>query len=81
VGTGQAEVTVLDAYTGNSSQNFIDPQQTFESRSVLNQTYGWYDWIITVNGDPTFEYRLAGHVETRKDSVSDPALGGLTLKG
>jgi hypothetical protein len=32
--------------------------------------------------DPTFNYRLAGHVETGKDSFSDPALGGLvTLKG
>jgi hypothetical protein len=28
-----------------------------------------------------FEHRLAGHVETDRDSISDPALGGLlTLK-
>jgi phospholipase C len=33
--------------------------------------------MVTVAGDPTFEYRLAGHVETGKDSFSDPALGGL----
>ena len=30
----------------------------------------------------TFNYRLAGHAETGRDSFSDPALGGLvTLKG
>jgi phospholipase C len=47
----------------------------------LNQFHGWYDLIVTVTGDPTFKYRLAGHVETGKDSFSDPALGGLvTLK-
>ncbi len=79
VGTNRAEVSVLDAYTGDSSQKFVQPRQTFEDKSVLNRTSGWYDWIIRVNGDPTFEYRLAGHVETGKDSISDPALGGLTL--
>ena len=48
----------------------------------LDQFYGWYDLIVTVAGDPTFKYRLAGHVETGEDSFSDPALGGLvTLKG
>jgi phospholipase C len=42
----------------------------------LHQLYGWYDLIITVTGDPTFNYRLAGHVETGDDSISDPAIGG-----
>jgi phospholipase C len=32
---------------------------------------------VTVDVDPTFGYRLAGHVETGRDSFSDPALGGL----
>ena len=55
---------------------------TFEGELSLDQFYGWYDLIVTVAGDPTFQYRLAGHVETGKDSFSDPALGGLvTLKG
>jgi phospholipase C len=50
--------------------------------SSLTQFFGWYDLIVTVAADPTFKYRLAGHVETGKDSFSDPALGGLlTLKG
>ena len=33
--------------------------------------------IVRVNEDPTFEWRLAGHVETGEDSFSDPAMGGL----
>jgi phospholipase C len=80
VGANRAEVSVQDAYTGDSSQQFLQPGQTFEVKSVLNQTFGWYDWIITVAGDP-LNYRLAGHVEIGKDSISDPALGGLMLKG
>jgi phospholipase C len=77
-----AEVSVLDAYTGESSTGFLRPHETFEGRLSLQQFYGWYDLIVTVAGDATFKYRLAGHVETGKDSFSDPALGGLvTLKG
>jgi phospholipase C len=44
--------------------------------------YGWYDLIVTVAGDPTFKYRLAGQLENGQGSFSDPALEGLvTLKG
>jgi phospholipase C len=62
-----AGVSVLDAYTGELS---------------LHQFHGWYDLIVTVAADTTLTYRLAGHVETGRESFSDPALGGLvTLKG
>jgi phospholipase C len=81
VGSKQAEVSLMDAYTGNAVQRFILPQGTYTGSLSLSQFYGWYDLIITVFGDQTFNYRLAGHVETGADSISDPALGGLvTLK-
>jgi phospholipase C len=82
VGGNQAEVSVLDAYTGKVSTQLLQPQGTLEDELVLLQFYGWYDFIVTVAGDSTFQYRLAGHVETGKGSFSDPALGGsVTLKG
>jgi phospholipase C len=82
VASKQAEVSLMDAYTGNVVQRFILPQGTFTGSLSLFQFYGWYDLIITVAGDSRFNYRLAGHVETVADSISDPALGGLvTLKG
>jgi len=77
-----AEVTVLDAYTGESSLRLLAPNASLEDKVSLDQFHGWYDLVVTVAGDPTFGYRLAGHVETGEDSFSDPALGGLvTLKG
>jgi phospholipase C len=77
-----AEVRVLDAYSGEVSTWLLRPDGTFEGEVSLNQFHGWYDLIVTVAGDPTFKYRLAGHVENGLDSFSDPALGGLvTLKG
>jgi phospholipase C len=82
VAAKQAEVSVLDAYTGKLSTRLLPRHETFEGELSLDQFHGWYDLIVTVAGDPTFKYRLAGHVETGKDSFSDPALGGLvTLKG
>ena len=32
---------------------------------------------IAVEGDGTFEYRFAGHLEDGGDSISDPLMGGL----
>ncbi len=82
VAANQAEVSVLDAYTGRTSTQLLQPRERFEDEWSLDQFHGWYDLIVTVVGDPTFKYRLAGHVETGRDSFSDPALGGLvTLKG
>ena len=82
VASTKAELTVVDAYTGNSKAELLDPQETFTDELPLGRFYGWYDLIVTVNSDPTFKYRLAGHVETGRDSFSDPALGGLvTLQG
>jgi len=82
LGASQAEVDVLDAYTGNLTRRILHPHQSLEGESELERFHGWYDLIITVAGDSSLKYRLAGHVETGRDSFSDPALGGLvTLKG
>jgi phospholipase C len=77
-----AAVTVHDAYRDRDGfERRLEPSERFEGEMSLEDFHGWYDLIITVDGDPTFRYRLAGHVETGEDSFSDPALGGLvTLK-
>ncbi len=80
VGTSKATVVVTDAYTGDNDLRLLWPGQIFEKGNQLDRFYGWYDLVIRVIDDPSFECRLAGHVETGEDSFSDPALGGLTLK-
>jgi phospholipase C len=81
VSHSKTTVIVLDAYTGDKDLRLLLPGQTFENEQRLERFFGWYDLIVKVNEDPTFEWRLAGHVETGRDSFSDPALGGLvTLK-
>ena len=77
IGKSKATVILLDAYTGDQDLRFLRPGETLEDDNRLDRFYGWYDLVVKVNEDPTFERRLAGHVETGDDSFSDPALGGL----
>jgi phospholipase C len=82
VGANDADVSILDAYTGTVSTRHLQHLGTFADGLSLDHFHGWYDLIVTIAQDPTFKIRLAGHVETGADSFSDPALGGLvTLKG
>jgi phospholipase C len=81
VGTDGADVTVLNAYTGNTRTKHLQPEHQFNNELESEQFGNWYDLIVTVAGDASFNYRLAGHVETGEDSISDPVMGGLvTLK-
>lgn len=71
------EVRVLDRYTGKRTEMEIEPGQSVARRWPLEHASGWYDLLITVERDAGFMYQLAGHVETGRDSISDPAMGGL----
>jgi phospholipase C len=76
LGTARCQFTITNAYDpsmnltrtvvgGNNEDIYLD----------LRAAYGWYDLTVTVNTDATFVRRLAGHVETGRSSMSDPALG------
>jgi phospholipase C len=47
----------------------------------LQQTHGWYDLTATVDTDAGFKWQLAGHVESGRASISDPAMGRATANG
>jgi len=70
-------VTVLDAYTSRRKRLSLDPGESGSRSWSLAPIWGWYDLVITVDDDPQFERRLAGHLENGEDSISDPAMGGL----
>jgi phospholipase C len=82
VAVSGAHVSIMDAYSGHSITLHLRPGEATDHEVQLGRFNGWYDLVVTVDEDPAFEYRLAGHVETGRDSTSDPAMGGLvTLKG
>jgi phospholipase C len=66
---------VTDAYSGRDFAQLLAPGESVGKYWSLQQTSGWYDLTLTVEGDGAFSRHLAGHVETGRDSVSDPAIG------
>jgi phospholipase C len=45
----------------------------------LEKSHNWYDFSIRLEGNKSFEKRFAGHVETGKESQSDPLMARLTV--
>ena len=63
------------AYKNNPVSKKIGPAA--EETIVLNlgKSFGWYDFSVGIKENPSFTKRYAGHVETGKESVSDPFMG------
>ncbi|WP_097132588.1 phosphocholine-specific phospholipase C [Pedobacter xixiisoli] len=43
----------------------------------LKKYHHWYNFLLTVNGFETYRKHYAGHVETDKESITDPYMGGV----
>jgi phospholipase C len=70
-----ANVTILDQYTGKKVKFGINAGRSESRYFSLDRFSGWYDFLIIVASDASIEYHFAGHLETGKDSISDPLLG------
>jgi phospholipase C len=70
-------VRVFDRYTRKTVKQVLANGARTSSRWSLERFGGWYELVVTVDEDNLFEYRLAGHIEDGKDSISDPLMGGL----
>jgi len=69
-------LNILNAYSRSRTRQTVDAGKSVALKWLLAQTFGWYDFVITVDTDPLFEDRFAGHVETGQNSFSDPLMGG-----
>ena len=74
-GTGTVELTLTDAYGNTRPQTFRLRPGASPSTSWTGHSHGWYDLSIVSAQDGGFLRRLAGHVETGRPSISDPAIG------
>ncbi len=74
-GSSSARLQIVDAYSGKTTTHHLPPHGGFTSFNDLRKSFGWYDFTLRVESDRTFHRQLAGHVETGRDSVTDPAIG------
>jgi phospholipase C len=76
-GSASSKMQVIDSYNGNVQRTYsVAPGANVEDRWLLTTSAGWYDISVTAMESPDYLQRFAGHVETGRPSLSDPALLG-----
>jgi phospholipase C len=69
------QISAVNNYTGQHISQPLAPGGTMRTDWLLTASSGWYDVVISVDADPHFAWRLSGHLENGKDSVTDPGIG------
>jgi phospholipase C len=69
-----ATIEVKNVYTGATTTHVVARGAQFSTVVSVAGHEGWYDFIVTVESDPTFQQQLAGHLETGSASRTDPAI-------
>lgn len=62
-----------------AKQFALAPGQSVAVSWSLAATSGWYDLAVRIAGDDLYLRRLAGRLETGRDSISDPAMRATAL--
>jgi phospholipase C len=68
-------IRIANAYLKETTEHDLMPGESLEKYWPLESHFGWYDFTVRVDSNLAFEQRIAGHVETGKDSMSDPLIG------
>jgi len=74
---GLKVVLVDHAYKNPVQAQNLTASKSIELVMNTQDSYGWYDFSLRVEGAEAFERRFAGRVEFGKPSKSDPSMGGL----
>jgi phospholipase C len=74
-GSSAEKVSIFDAYSGKTHTRMLDPHDSATYVNHLHKSFGWYDITVRIDSDASFKRQLAGHVESGRPSVSDPAIG------
>ncbi len=64
-----------ESYHNGSSRVKLKKDGSKTLTADLKKSYNWYDFKLTTKDHPDFEWHYAGHVETGKESFTDPKMG------
>ncbi|WP_176048473.1 phospholipase C, phosphocholine-specific [Burkholderia sp. BCC1644] len=79
-GSGTLTVTATDVAYGGAARTLTIPAgQRIEAHWDLSCSSQWYDLQFAVAGNAGWTRRIAGHVETGKASITDPAAVAPTI--
>ncbi|RZM18296.1 MAG: DUF756 domain-containing protein, partial [Pedobacter sp.] len=76
---GAMKFKLTDNVYGAKTMNMVLPANTNELTVTINlkTTHNWYDFTIRMDGNDNYAQQYAGHVESNKQSFTDPLMGGL----
>lgn len=72
-GKAECKLRIADAYGKTTAERTLEPGRSLSEFVPLEASFGWYDLNIEAEGGAL--HHVAGHLETGKDSKSDPAFG------
>jgi phospholipase C len=78
LGAARVQLTVRDGYSGRRTVVSLRSGQTATRSWSVEKTHGWYNLAVACGEKAKLRQRYAGHLENGRDSISDPAMGGLT---
>lgn len=64
------------AYGMEPQEVTVKPDAKKHITIKLEGSKHWYDFSVVLKDDPSFEWHYAGHVETGKESITDPQMAG-----
>ncbi len=81
-GRQSLKISIKDQSYGAASKSVLlgeagSPSASALTTIELDQSHGWYDLQIQVEGMAGFARIYAGHVENGRESISDPAMAGI----
>jgi phospholipase C len=65
-----------NAYGHAAAVRKLTPERVEEFVLPLVESFGWYDFTLTIDGAADFSRRYAGRMETGRPLRSDPVMGG-----
>ncbi len=74
-GTTEVNLRIHDAYSRKTTAHALRASQTWQQSWPVKDSGGWYDFVVESADADSLRHQLAGHLETGRDSTSDPLLG------
>jgi phospholipase C len=74
MGVESAELQVKNLYDSEIVTRVVEQAAVVNQFWSLRNFFGWYDVVLSVQSDPNFRQRFAGHLETGQPSRTDPLI-------
>jgi hypothetical protein len=78
ISANNIQVEVVDLAYGTGIKTITLSKNEYKKVSLdLLKSHSWYDFLIRTKGTKEAGWQYAGHVETGKESFTDPQMGGI----